>query len=130
MTGNGGKSFCAGGDVKGVALAAKTEAGAGASAAAPRRAVPHRAIPPPPAAHPSPPGTGLRGTATGDFFREEYHMNHAVSVLGKPQVSLWDGAWWRARPSPSPRPPSPPAPYPQASSWAAAPASRCTGSSG
>ena len=28
-------------------------------------------------------GSGVPGTVTGDFFREEYRMNYAVATLGK-----------------------------------------------
>ncbi|CAM9845686.1 unnamed protein product, partial [Phaeothamnion confervicola] len=68
LCGAGGKAFCAGGDVKSVA------AGAGAA----------RSGPP-----------GRPGTLAADFFREEYHTDHALALLKlrgtAQQVSIWDG---------------------------------------
>jgi len=68
VDGAGGKAFCAGGDVRGV-----YESGLGGSGV-----------------H----GRGTVGLGTADFFREEYSVVHALSLLPRnvcPQVSVWDG---------------------------------------
>jgi len=68
VSGAGGKAFCAGGDVRSV-----YESGKGGSGV-----------------H----GRGTVGLGTADFFREEYAVVHALSLLPRdvcPQVSVWDG---------------------------------------
>lgn len=65
MKGAGGKSFCAGGDVKSV----WTDIISGDSNI----------------------GTGKPGLLSSDFFRTEYQMNYLLGTSNIPQVSLWDG---------------------------------------
>jgi len=67
MEGAGDRAFCAGGDVRSIYESGRNEGT--------------------PADH----GAGKRGLLTSDFFREEYLMNHALSLLEYPQVSIWDG---------------------------------------
>ena len=62
LEGAGGKAFCAGGDVKGIAIAGK-----------------------------EPPPAGDEPPITDAFFREEYALNAAIGGSPKPQVSVWDG---------------------------------------
>eukprot|EP01038_Epipyxis_sp_PR26KG_P013447 gene13447-18031_t len=70
VKGNGGKAFCAGGDVKAIwqeitDLKVKSS---------------NNVI-----------GSGQLGYLHGDFFRQEYIMNYLLGVSIAPQVSLWDG---------------------------------------
>lgn len=68
VKGNGGKAFCAGGDVKSIwqELASLESENA-------------------------PLGSGKPGYLHTDFFRQEYIMNYLLGTSLKPQVSLWDG---------------------------------------
>ncbi|MBC6416755.1 MAG: enoyl-CoA hydratase/isomerase family protein [Rhodospirillales bacterium] len=63
VRGTGGKAFCAGGDVRAV-----WDAGRDGSF-----------VP------------GKPGHLAGDFFREEYRLNHRIKTLSKPYVALIDG---------------------------------------
>ena len=69
VKGAGGKSFCAGGDVKSIYLEI-----VGMSAAVKKDL-----------------GTGKRGMLSSDFFRTEYEMNYLLGTSNVPQVSIWDG---------------------------------------
>mmetsp|Transcript_323 Transcript_323/g.900 ORF Transcript_323/g.900 Transcript_323/m.900 type:complete len:411 (+) Transcript_323:90-1322(+) len=59
-------TFCSGGDVKSIALDVKNNV-----------YLEH--------------GQGKSGLVSADFFRSEYHVNHALANLNKTQISLWDG---------------------------------------
>ena len=65
MKGNGGKAFCAGGDVKAVWKDCMDISDTL--------------------------GTGEPGRFTADFFYEEYIMNYNLGISKVPQISLWDG---------------------------------------
>ena len=69
VKGAGGKSFCAGGDVKSIYLEI-----VGMSNEAKKDL-----------------GTGKRGMLSSDFFRTEYEMNYLLGTSTVPQVSIWDG---------------------------------------
>ncbi len=69
VKGVGGKSFCAGGDVKSIYLEI-----VGMSAELKKDL-----------------GTGKRGMLSSDFFRTEYEMNYLLGTSNVPQVSIWDG---------------------------------------
>jgi 3-hydroxyisobutyryl-CoA hydrolase len=64
MKGAGGKSFCAGGDVKTLFSSVMAETGK------------FEATP---------------GKAHVDFFRYEYNLDFALAVSPKPQISIWNG---------------------------------------
>lgn len=66
LKGAGGKSFCAGGDVKSIWEEIKKGDLINL-------------------------GTGKRGLLSSDFFRVEYEMNYLMANSKSPQVSFWDG---------------------------------------
>ena len=61
-------AFCAGGDIKSLALDCRDNDT-------------HRAWQ----------GQGVDGVLTSDFFRHEYYLNHVLSLQRKVQISIWDG---------------------------------------
>jgi enoyl-CoA hydratase/carnithine racemase len=66
VKGEGGRAFCAGGDVRAVydEISASDE---------------------------SELGKGREGMLSSDFFRVEYQMNYLMSTCPVPQISIWDG---------------------------------------
>ena len=65
------RAFCAGGDVKTLALALQ------ASQQEEQSQQVH--------------GIGRDGVITSDFFRHEYYLNYALALERKPQISIWNG---------------------------------------
>ena len=70
MKGEGGKAFCAGGDVKTVWQELQDLKKGSSSSEI---------------------GSGASGFVHSDFFRVEYEMNYLLGTSRVPQVSLWDG---------------------------------------